>query len=369
MMIKPRFEGLAAHDTTTWQASLEEFTSRQLRPLLVAHRADAGVLHATLRKLPRLQHGFEVQLHMHLPGKKIITASARGEQVRAVTERAVERLFREAQRHFAHLHGQDRYRRKARRERLRELEQRLAGMPAAVVEQAKQGVEALLQRVTPVAARELAYLRANGDLPEGYPTVSDVVDEAAAQTRAAWQGAQDAAKVYQQLLKNLFKTIDREVAAVRPYAEAESLDAPVAPDASDQAEAMVEEEVYEYYQPDDTLSLADVLPAPESEADETALTQPEDEALPENRQRSEQAFALDVVKTLPIVWRRALLLSALDDLATADIAAVLDAEETAVRGWIDLACSFVYAHLRDAGVALPEGGVREVVVTVLQARG
>lgn len=369
MIIKPRFEGLAAHDTTTWQASLEEFTSRQLRPLLVAHRADASVLHATLRKLPRMQHGFEVHLHMHLPGKKILAATARGEQVPMTTERAVKRLFREAQRHFAQLHGQDRYRRKARRERLRELEQRIASMPPTIVEQAKQSVQALLQRLTLVAARELAYLRASGDLPEGYPTVNDVVDEAAVQTRAAWSGAQEPDKVYRQLLKNLFKTIDREVAAMRPYAQAESIDAAVQPDADDQSEAMVEEEMYEYFQPDDTLSLADVLPAPEPQGDETTADEVEDEqAQPEPRQRSEQAYALDVAKTLPIAWRRTLLLSVFETLGTADIADVLDADEAAVAGWIDQACNLLQARLADAGITLPSGSAREVVFAVLQAR-
>jgi len=369
MIIKPRFEGLATHDTTTWQASLEEFASRQLRPLLVAHGADAGVLHATLRRPPRLQHGFEVQLHMHLPGKKILAASARGEQVPAISERAVKRLFREAQRHFAQLHGQNRDRRELRRERLRVLEQRLGALPAPVAEQAQQSVEALLQRLTPVAARELAYLRASGDLPEGYPSVNDVIDEAAAHTRAAWGEAPDAGKVYQQLLKNLFKTIDREVAAVRPYAQAESIDATVAPDADDQAEAMVEEDMYEYFQPDDTLSLADVLPAPEPQSDEAAEAESDEEQpQPEPRQRSEQAYALDLAKTLPITWRRSLLLSVFDTLSAADIADVLDAEETAVVGWIEQACSFVQARLADAGVALPAGSAREVVFAVLQAR-
>lgn len=375
MIIKPRFEGLSTHDTNTWQSRLEEYASRQLRPLLVAHGADATVLHATLRKLPRQPHAFEVQLHIQLPGKKILTASAHGTQVNALTERAVDRLFREARRHFDHLHGQDRYRRKLRRERLRALEQRLAAQPAPLAAEARQSVEALLQRLTPVATRELAYLRASGDLPEGYPTVTDVIDEAAAHTRAAWRPAQDAAKVYQQLLKNLFKAIDREVAAVRPLAQAEPIDAAVKPDADDQAEAMVEEEVYEYYQPDDTLSLADVLPAPETDedsaqADAVAENEAQDqaEAQPAQQRRSEQAYALDVVKTLPIAWRRALLLRAFDDLAVADIAFVLEAEATAVERWIEQASSFVHARLVDAGMPLSPDRVSEVVLTVLHTR-
>ena len=381
MIIKPHFEGLSTSDTSTWQATLDDYASRQLRPMLQAHGVGNGVLHATLRRLSKRQHTFEAELYMHLPGKKIITAMARGEQVPAVSERAVDRLFREAKRHFAQLHGQGRDRRTLRKQRLDEIEQRLAALPAPVAEQSRQGIEALLRQLTPVATRELAYLRASGDLPAGYPTVTDVVDEAAAQTRAAWKAEYDASKVYQQLLKHLFKAIDHEVAAVRPYAEAESIDAEVAPDAEDQAEAMVQEEVYEYYQPDDSLSLADVLPAADTQAEESApekegedtqaeelaIAQSEDEQ-PDGPRRSEQAYALNVVKALPIVWRRALLLRAFDDLSNADIASVLEVEEAAVNGWIDQSCSFVQARLTDAGVPLPTGHAREVVLTLLQTR-
>jgi hypothetical protein len=64
---------------------------------------------------------------------------------------------------------------------------------------------------------------------------------------------------YLDLLKHLFAVIDREVANSRQYGEAVSLDAPVEADAQDMAEAMVEEEFFEFYQPDDTLSLADIM--------------------------------------------------------------------------------------------------------------
>lgn len=45
----------------------------------------------------------------------------------------------------------------------------------------------------------------------------------------------------------------------RQFGEFVSLDAPVEADAQDVAEAMVEEEVFEFYQPDDTLRLADII--------------------------------------------------------------------------------------------------------------
>ena len=55
------------------------------------------------------------------------------------------------------------------------------------------------------------------------------------------------------LLKHLFAVLDHEVANSRQFGEFVSLDAPVEADAQDVAEAMVEEEVFEFYQPDDTV--------------------------------------------------------------------------------------------------------------------
>lgn len=65
-------------------------------------------------------------------------------------------------------------------------------------------------------------------------------------------------EAYTGLLKHLFAVLDNEVASSRQFGEFVSLDAPVEPDAQDVAEAMVEEEIFEFYQHDDTLKLADI---------------------------------------------------------------------------------------------------------------
>ncbi|RPE65033.1 hypothetical protein EDC62_2159 [Tibeticola sediminis] len=363
MNIKLHYEGTSAQDAPGWAQALETQMSKQLQPLLVKHGAEDSVLHATLGKLKRGGKAFTVRLHMHLPGKKIIAASAEGAEPVVASEAAMARLFREAKKHFELLRGQDQYKRKARRERLHALKEQIAAMPETVATQAQQGIDALLQRLEAVARRELAYLRAVGDLPSDYPTVRDVVDEAAAATKAAWQPGADSDAVYRQLLKNLFKAIDREVAASRPYGEAVSLDAPVPTDAQDDAESMVEEELYEYYQPDDTLSVADVLP----ETVEAAAESTEQPAAAERA--GEQAYVVDVLKDLPVAWRRALLLAELDALAHAAIAEVLDTTERSVASWIELAQSFIEARLGDAGIARPSGEGRVRLTVWLHGGG
>lgn len=347
MNIKIHYEGITAQDAPHWPSALKAQVAKQLQPLLNKHGAEGSVLHATLVKVKRHGKGFVARLYMHLPGKKIITASGEGPEADVASEVGIGRLFREAKKHFALLRGQDQFKRKARRDRLHVLKEQIATLPQAVSTQAQQSIERLLQRLQGVARRELAYLRAVGDLPSDYPTEQDLVDEAAAATQAAWKPGADQDTVYRQLLKNLFRAIDREVAASRQYGQAISLDAPVAPDAQDDVEAMVEEELYEYYQPDDTLSVADVLPAQQQEGaeGEEAVT----EAIRAER-ASEQAYEVDLLKHLPMAWRRAVLLAELEAMALSAIADVLEANEPTVATWLDQARAFVAARLEDAGL-------------------
>jgi DNA-directed RNA polymerase specialized sigma24 family protein len=343
MNIKLHYEGLTAQDAPAWAETLRALTNKHLTPLLAKHGVANGVLHVTLQKLKRGNKTYGVRLHMHLPGRKIVIAQGEGTTASGASEAAVNHLFREAKKHFEHLRGQRQYMRKARSERLQALKDKIAALPAPVVSQARQGVEGLLQRLESVARRELAYLRAVGDLPANYPSVRDVVDEAAVATQAAWRPASDSETAYRRLLKSLFQVIDREVAASRRYLEAVSLDAPMPADPRDAAESAVEEEIYEYYQPDDTLSLADVLPAP---ADEE-----ESEASPALERLSAQALVVDVLKDLPVAWRRALLLVEIEALALESVAEVLDTHVQTVEGWIEQARRFVETRLQDAGLA------------------
>lgn len=68
------------------------------------------------------------------------------------------------------MHAQDQIKRKARRERLRELKVRIAAKPASAAHEAEVTRMPLLSKLEAVARRELAYLRAVGDLPRDYPS-------------------------------------------------------------------------------------------------------------------------------------------------------------------------------------------------------
>uniref|UniRef100_UPI001F079616 hypothetical protein n=3 Tax=Klebsiella pneumoniae complex TaxID=3390273 RepID=UPI001F079616 len=250
--------------------------------------------------------------------------------------------------HFDRLHAQDQIKRKARRERLRELKVRIAAKPASAAHEAEVARMPLLSKLEAVARRELAYLRAVGDLPRDYPTLRDVVDEAIVRAEVEWQSVPGEKEAYTGLLKHLFAVLDNEVASSRQFGEFVSLDAPVEPDAQDVAEAMVEEEIFEFYQPDDTLKLADIFAG--SQHPDVATIAEQEELIDRS---SELAFAFDLLKDMPRLWRRIFLLIRVDGLNASSVSEILliPGKEDAVRRWLMQAEAFIAAHLEEAGVS------------------
>ncbi len=194
----------------------------------------------------------------------------------------------------------------------------------------------------------LAYLRAVGDLPRDYPTLRDVVDEAIVRAKVEWQSVPGEKEAYTGLLKHLFAVLDNEVASSRQFGEFVSLDAPVEPDAQDVAEAMVEEEIFEFYQHDDTLKLADIFAG--SQHPDVATIAEQEELIDRS---SEFAFAFDLLKDMPRLWRRIFLLIRVDGLNASSVSEILliPSKEDAVRRWLMQAEAFIAAHLEEAGVS------------------
>lgn len=286
--------------------------------------------------------------YMHLPGRKIVSVTASHDELTPLAQMLAQSLFRQAKKHFDRLHAQDQIKRKARRERLRELKVRIAAKPASAAHEAKETRMPLLSKLEAVARRELAYLRAVGDLPRDYPTLRDVVDEAIVRAEVEWQSVPEEKEAYIGLLKHLFAVLDNEVANSRQFGEFVSLDAPVEADAQDVAEAMVEEEVFEFYQPDDTLRLADIIA--DSQHPDAATIAEQQELVDRS---SEFAFAFDLLKDMPRLWRRIFLLIRVDGLDASSVSEILliPSKEDTVQRWLIQAEAFIAAHLEEAGVS------------------
>ncbi|EQY56748.1 hypothetical protein G952_03883 [Escherichia coli UMEA 3240-1] len=147
---------------------------------------------------------------------------------------------------------------------------------------------------------------------------------------------------------HLFAVLDHEVANSRQFGEFVSLDAPVEADAQDVAEAMVEEEVFEFYQPDDTLRLADIIA--DSQHPDAATIAEEQELVDRS---SEFAFAFDLLKDMPRLWRRIFLLIRVDGLDASSVSEILliPSKEDTLQRWLMQAEAFIAAHLEEAGVS------------------
>ncbi|HEC5172303.1 TPA: hypothetical protein R3U98_004415, partial [Escherichia coli] len=120
------------------------------------------------------------------------------------------------------------------------------------------------------------------------------------------------------------------------------------PDAQDVAEAMVEEEIFEFYQHDDTLKLADIFAG--SQHPDVATIAEQEELIDRT---SEFAFAFDLLKDMPRLWRRIFLLIRVDGLNASCVSEILliPSKEDAVRRWLMQAEAFIAAHLEEAGVS------------------
>lgn len=326
-----------------WQRALGNVIEHALKPLLDKHTKDSAQLHIVLDR-DKIKRQFLASGYMHLPGKKIVSVTASHDELTPLAQMLAKSLFRQAKKHFDRLHAQDQIKRKARRE----LKVRIAAKPASAAHEAKVTRMPLLSKLEAVARRELAYLRAVGDLPRDYPTLRDVVDEAIVRAEVEWQSVPGEKEAYTGLLKHLFAVLDHEVANSRQFGEFVSLDAPVEPDAQDVAEAMVEEEIFEFYQPDDTLRLADIIA--DSQHPDAATIAEQEELVDRS---SEFAFAFDLLKDMPRLWRRIFLLIRVDGLDASSVSEILliPSKEDTVQRWLMQAEAFIAAHLEEAGVS------------------
>ena len=113
--------------------------------------------------------------------------------------------------------------------------------------------------------------------------------------------------------------LDKEVRASRTFGEIISLEAQAPIDPADQAEDMVGEEFYEFWQPDELLRIEDVV------ADDKSVAPDVDEW---DDQKIE--YLLRLLKELPIAWRRTLILHELENISEKELAKLLDVDQSTV---------------------------------------
>ena len=345
-----KIEGVSL-DSKKITGIIEEKANKKLGPILQKYNATDTTLQVAVTK--NRDKSIKCKIHLHVPGKKILVAEGKGPDIEASIKDGVTKIFREAKRHFERLEAQDQYKRKERRKRLHELKTKITGIPEATRVEAEKVLAELKDRLRTIVRRELAYLRATGDLSPGYPTVDDVVDEALAKTISLWKPGATKEEAWEEVLKNAFDVINQEVENSKQYGKPVSIYEKLPPTPEEQAEAMVQDEFYEFYQPDDILTFSDVIPEEAADVGEAApLTEAEE--IKKGEDASAEAYSWDVLKDLPIKWRRCFILAKIEGMSPKFIASVIGASEEDVRNWIEQSRMFVYARLIEAGISREE---------------
>ena len=107
----------------------------------------------------------------------MLAADCQSPSLREALEQSFVELERQLERHLMHLRHEDDWRRKERRAGLRRLKAALTDRTDAERALFGELVRPLLPKFNRFVQRELAYLRARGDLAPGDPDLDEVIDE------------------------------------------------------------------------------------------------------------------------------------------------------------------------------------------------
>ncbi len=332
------YRGIESSAQTGIETTVGELATHHLKRYLRHFASGPVVLRVRVEKdAPHADHAYRVKLRLALPTVTLAAEEEEGETIAGALKLSFAELEQQLKRHTAHLLKQDSGRRKRRGETLHRLK---AAMATGTPDQAgrfRVTMNDLLAPLQRLARRELAYLHARGDLSANYPTLEDVVDEVLAR---AWQRIRDEPDLVpdvRMLHRILLSTLEDEVRRRRHdegrWVSLESsrpvtLAAP--PDE-------IDDQVFEFWQPDEKIRLEDVLPGDEEEPDETAS---EDEL---------RILTGKLLGELPNRWRRAVLLAQVDDRPLAEIAELLDTTVPTVRRCLEYADAFLRARLEELG--------------------
>jgi RNA polymerase sigma factor (sigma-70 family) len=300
-----------------------------------------GVLHAVVQKYPTRAR-YRVSLVLSVP-RHTLVAHDEGRGAEKVLRAAFLEIERQLRKEKSRLRREHVWKRRAHRTRMRS-EGTLEPVPRGDPEPGLLAdlVLANLEWLYTVARREVAYHAATGDLARDDLGLDDLVHavvlRACAEFRRrpahlevrAWLNrltVEQLGAELERLGRNGTETVHVEdaVPAAPPGVEIQTLG----------------EEIYDFYQPDESLRLEDVVPdrvapTPDRVAECHAL----------------ECCLTDALAGLPPAWRIAFELHYVDEVPIADVARVTRQTETQVRGCLDSARALLRERIAASGFAL-----------------
>jgi DNA-directed RNA polymerase specialized sigma24 family protein/ribosome-associated translation inhibitor RaiA len=266
----------------------------------------------------------------------LLASEETGDSLLAVAKSAFAEIERQLIEHLERMRGEDEWTRKKSREELRRLRAAVAAQPPEERERFRRAIRPFLSKLRRLARFERAHLRARGQLMSDYPSVDDLLDEILARASADPNLLKPGAKVLPELYR-IAIDVAKEV-ATRERNRRRKLSLEVAPP-REPTDREIDETFYDWYQPDEVTKLEELA------AD--ASTIPE-----ELLSRHEMRQLVDsLIASMPVEWRRALILSRVEGMPLSAVAHALNSTEDIIRDWLNRADNFLRARLREEGIS------------------
>jgi RNA polymerase sigma factor (sigma-70 family) len=336
MKVVKAFRNLDRHGQQRAPEVIEEEV-RQLKPHLARFHEDLVRLDVVASQT-KGKTRMHASLRLQLPSG-LLVAREDGFEIEPVLRKAFADLRHRVDRHVARLKHEPDWKRPARRTRIGALLP-----PARDKAEAERRalyfdlIEDHLDRVYDTVRRELTYLEVGGSVPEGYLSLRDLVDATILKGLDQFEQRPTEFSVGRWMTRLAFETIEDEARTARralPEAPV-SLQATLEAAAEDPTEA--DQEMFEFYQPDDIPRLEDLV------SDESVVD-------PETEVSCRQAsLALHrAIAGLPALWRKVLYRIHVESETADEAAAFLGLTEDEVTRIAERAAAYLREKLRELG--------------------
>lgn len=279
---------------------------------------------------------------LHLPRKQI-SADEEGHEIQPVITEVIEELERQALKHKNRLKNTSVWKRKARRQQLkRKLLSTTMESGEAIAQETVEQASTWFDQINPYlnelhdfAVREVTYLQALGDLIPADIQPDELVDEVLVSAFEKNQEKPEDMDDKAWLFKLMLEILDCECQQSKIRRQTVSLEKVI-------PEEDIDTQIYEFYQPDEVLKLEDLIPVSGEVSSNVEQAQEIEE-----QQQLQKSLA-----QLPRNWRRALMLTNNIGFTQAQVAAIMNLEESLIANMIEMARQFIDAHAHQAGVVM-----------------
>ncbi|RLD15786.1 hypothetical protein DRI50_03435 [candidate division KSB1 bacterium] len=311
-------------------AETEKIIARKIEKiekLLESFNEDLFFLRINFNEIKKRKR-FNVRLMMQILGRHL-RVKKEGPDLPAVTIEAFEALIREIKKFKEFLRNEPEFRRKIRPSYKEKINK--AQLKQEVQEAFEKYVEEIMPRLYSFALKEVRNRIYQGQLRQGDIQVKDVLDEAIVRVSDMIKNETEfkEKEVKKELYRHIIRIINKWTKERR--SQLSILDKTIPPEE-------IDNELYEFYQPDDILHVEDVIP-------DTVET-PEDEVEEEELQKSID----QVISMMPDKWRQAFRLIELEGFSPDEVAMIQDRSVEEVKKEVEMARAFIAEKMEDLGL-------------------